>query len=563
MKLKFYPLTVSFAAVLLARVFSPETADAQQLGLANTNYGGTNSLYTNPSAIADARHSFYLNLFSADAGITNDYLRYEAPVSIFKLFKDEMEFKDEYIKENLNGKAKMLVAGADLRGPAFMLRLSPKHSIAFSSRMRGGVQIHNLSEDIARVGWLYKTEGGEAEDLVNEVSDNTTMNLNANLFSELAFSYARVLVDQDRHFLKAGITVKKLAGLYSAYFINEDTRFEVHKQPGGDDYDYVLQLDKIQTKYGYLTDDAFGGMDSFEEKDPAELLKMLTGIGSPGKGWGADFGLTYEFRPNIEKYQSVLDGEEVVNQEKNKYKFRVGIGLMDVGSILYDNPDYVKGYYLNKENKELRTSDFEDAESVEEIADIMNEALGVSDADRISSFRSGLPTALNLNVDYNVAGPLYLNATLIKNLRGEGAIGMRQNSLVAVTPRLEFKKFEIALPVAAQNEYSVLTVGTMVRFGNVFIGSDNIGSVFNYGNPHGANVYMGVSLLPILKRNKKDKDKDGVSNRKDQCKKVPGTLELMGCPDKDNDGVADKDDACPDVPGTVELKGCPAPVGGQ
>jgi OmpA-OmpF porin, OOP family len=55
----------------------------------------------------------------------------------------------------------------------------------------------------------------------------------------------------------------------------------------------------------------------------------------------------------------------------------------------------------------------------------------------------------------------------------------------------------------------------------------------------------------------RDKDKDGVKDKKDLCPDVAGKIELSGCPDKDNDGIYDYDDACPDAAGPAEFKGCP------
>ena len=56
----------------------------------------------------------------------------------------------------------------------------------------------------------------------------------------------------------------------------------------------------------------------------------------------------------------------------------------------------------------------------------------------------------------------------------------------------------------------------------------------------------------------KDKDKDGVADKDDDCPDVAGSKATKGCPDKDGDGVADKDDKCPDVKGLIANKGCPA-----
>ncbi|PQJ09958.1 hypothetical protein CJD36_014755 [Flavipsychrobacter stenotrophus] len=54
-----------------------------------------------------------------------------------------------------------------------------------------------------------------------------------------------------------------------------------------------------------------------------------------------------------------------------------------------------------------------------------------------------------------------------------------------------------------------------------------------------------------------DSDKDGIEDRKDECPFDAGLKQFNGCPDRDKDGVIDKNDACPDVPGEVQYRGCP------
>lgn len=56
---------------------------------------------------------------------------------------------------------------------------------------------------------------------------------------------------------------------------------------------------------------------------------------------------------------------------------------------------------------------------------------------------------------------------------------------------------------------------------------------------------------------KKDRDKDGVADDKDECPDTPGLKEYAGCPDTDMDGVIDKEDDCPDVAGLAQFNGCP------
>jgi outer membrane protein OmpA-like peptidoglycan-associated protein len=54
-----------------------------------------------------------------------------------------------------------------------------------------------------------------------------------------------------------------------------------------------------------------------------------------------------------------------------------------------------------------------------------------------------------------------------------------------------------------------------------------------------------------------DSDNDGVPDRKDKCKKVPGLVKFDGCPDTDKDGVPDAKDECINVPGSITANGCP------
>lgn len=54
-----------------------------------------------------------------------------------------------------------------------------------------------------------------------------------------------------------------------------------------------------------------------------------------------------------------------------------------------------------------------------------------------------------------------------------------------------------------------------------------------------------------------DADKDGVSDKKDNCPDVPGLKEFEGCPDTDGDGLPDNQDNCPEEMGSIENNGCP------
>ncbi|MDZ4668138.1 MAG: DUF5723 family protein [bacterium] len=73
-------------------------------------------------------------------------------------------------------------------------------------------------------------------------------------------------------------------------------------------------------------------------------------------------------------------------------------------------------------------------------------------------------------------------------------------------------------------------------------------------NSHYTNARLGINLNI---GGRFDRDNDGVPDRKDKCKKVPGLIKFDGCPDTDGDGVPDTKDECINVKGTLAANGCP------
>jgi outer membrane protein OmpA-like peptidoglycan-associated protein len=528
-------------STLLASVLAGGAARAQHLlGLSNSNYAGVNGIYLNPSSIADSRFGFHLNFFTVDGYFTNSHYQYSGPYSLRKMarnnFEGEYGFKDEYITGRDNDRNKLGQFGGDARFfPSFMLKLSPRHSIALTGRTRFIGNVNNISDQL-----IDNIENGDKPDYQNKPFNNSTGSLNVNVFAETGLTYARVILDNDQHFLKGGLTVKRLSGLYSAYAHLKALDYSINENADGD---IKLRADNLDLQYGYSRTD----FDDVEENELADALTFK----APGNGWGFDVGLTYEFRPDIDKYRYTMDGKEKLDNRKNKYKYRVGVALMDLGGIKYAQAQHVRTYNIVRRNYDIPLDSLDGLDG-----GAMDKVFNVQPGERGTSFKAGLPSALHLNFDYRLANKIYVNAAIIQNLRGKYAVGSRFASVASVTPRIEMKWFELSTPVTLFNNYQQFAVGSMVKLGPLFVGSDNLMAVAGLGKPFGADVYMGLTL-PIYKGKKRDKDKDGVSNRKDDCKTVAGVWDFKGCPDSDADGVQDKDDKCPLEAGKQELGGCP------
>ena len=85
----------------------------------------------------------------------------------------------------------------------------------------------------------------------------------------------------------------------------------------------------------------------------------------------------------------------------------------------------------------------------------------------------------------------------------------------------------------------------------------NISSSYRSNNESGTYNHLQHVLGLRYNFGVGDRDKDGVSDKKDQCPDLPGLKEFNGCPDSDNDGLPDNKDECPDEVGPDSTKGCP------
>lgn len=527
-------ITLAIAAFSLQLALAGNCLAQNMMGISNSNYAGTNGIIANPSYAADSRHGFYLNIFTANGYATNTYYTWNGPTSIISFFKNGNEFEESYLKEAQIDKPSLLNAGVDVRGPSFLLKLGARSGLGIYTRMRGFMQANHVSPNVMQ---LIKT-GITEDEVVNQPFQDNTFALNANVVSEIGFTYARTVWENNQHFLKAGFTVKKLFGAYSAHLVSEAMDFTIR---GGEPSGYFMEVDAISARYGYNT------MQGFEDNiNPLE-------VENPGKGWGYDIGFTYEHRPNADQYRYTVDGVERLDNRKNKYDYKIGLSVLDIGGINYDSP-FARSYAFERANTIISEDDLDDLEG--DFADVANDIFDVRPEEGSPSFRSGLPTALKVDLDLKLTNKIYTSFTVLQNLKDRGAIGMRQNSMLAVTPRIETRGFELAFPVSLMNKYQTLGIGSSIKLGLLFIGSDNLAGALGIGKAYGADVYMGLAF-PFSKGKKRDDDNDGVSNSKDECRNVAGTWEFKGCPDTDGDGIEDKFDKCPGVAGIAPFEGCP------
>ncbi|MDQ3535428.1 MAG: DUF5723 family protein [Bacteroidota bacterium] len=348
----------------------------------------------------------------------------------------------------------------------------------------------------------------------------------------------------EQAFLKAGLTVKRLGGIYSAHFINKEATYKILEDLEHPD-EQNIYIDQLKANYGYVQD--------YDNRNLYQVHNWITGSRMPGNGFGMDAGIVYESRPTSRYYTYQMDGRTYKDNTFNKYNYRIGIAIIDLCGIRYKG-DHVKSYNVATQNIDFKINDFDGANNADEINDTIEEILGPQIVK--TKFKSGLPTALNLNIDVKLLYNMYVSMVWMPGLRSNSSINMRHNSFVAIVPRYEKKHVELSLPISLSENYHNFSTGAMLRVGQVFVGSDNIAGLLNIGNPHGLNLYSGLTI-PISNKKLKDSDLDGVSDKKDKCPYEKGIARFEGCPDLDQDGIPDYLDNCPEAFGTKSNAGCP------
>jgi hypothetical protein len=468
---------------------SIQTLSAQyQLGLTTSGFGGTHLVYANPAFLANPRHHVYVNLVSAQLGVTNNYVRYSGGLDFSNINIDN----DKLIYDN-SKKTKFLSTGFDIRLPSVLVAMSPKHSIALTSRARLLVQGRNFNQEFAQI----IVEGIDLDKFQNQPFENYSFNAGIYGFSELALSYARVIKDDEKSSLKAGITFKKLNGYAAAYVNVQDFSFQLNTEPDPNlpiEEQTAANIKNISLQYGYVNPSVFGNLTT---------AQLIFGGGLPGSGVGFDFGLAYEKKAENSKYP--MD-----------YQYRIGFALMDMGGVRFKGSSAVQAYNITRTNKKLVLDDFNDIDTndddddyAEQVQSVINNSLDITPNEKKDNFAFGLPTTMHINFDYRIYKKLYVNAFWIQGLRSQKSTAAYALSVFSVTPRVQMKWLEVALPISLVNNYKNLAVGAMARLGFLYLGTDNLAGALGGGNIYGTDFYFGLNI-PVFKR-KREGRSDEVS----------------------------------------------------
>lgn len=527
--------------ILLALfIFTSICASAQRYyGISTSNWSGTNAIYLNPANVADSRHRFTIDLFSFNVGADIDKATFKPSDLIGSdsaTLVNLLKFKDGTKSFNLT------LPYAEVRGPGFMWSIDKKNAVALTTRVRFYNQFQEFDYN------LYKTlVDDDYRTGHTDVAVNTDkFNFNAHAWTEIGGTYGRVLYDNGRHMVKGGVTARYLGGI--SYMNMKGNLLQGN---------YYSKNDSVFIKASDVS------VSSNLIRSENQLSNGLSGndIASDffgnrsGWGLGFDLGAVYEWRPDNDSFKYDMDGVKGIDDNTvNRYKIRFSAAITDIGSVRYhkDNETAIMSGSAGFVTDKIHADNFN------QFTDSMRKRGLTVNVDSNATTKVKLPTALQLSVDYNIGHNFYANLAYNGNLVNRFVPGNIYYSQLTLTPRYDTRIVSFGLPITYNFFSQRFKLGAGLRVSGFFIGSDDMLTFFNGNGQTGANVYMGA-FVPFNKKRPRDKDHDGVSDKKDDCKHDPGPWENKGCPilDKDGDGILDSVDKCPTVPGSKTAFGCP------
>jgi hypothetical protein len=435
-------------------------------GSRSGNYTGVNGVFNNPAIIADSRYRWDLNLFSLNGNVGNS----NGAFSLKNLKAAFSSDADSFFFGNSN-KESSAIASMEMIGPSIMFNAGKKNSFAITTRARVLGNIKDID------GNIIQSIDDENATLPFTLNSNSNQKVIVNGWSEIGGSFGRVLLNKGRHFLKGGVTIKYLLGSANSFANINNLKGTLDEDLTGDVY--------LSTASGRIAIGVSGvDLDNFESGD---IFK------SNGKGAGFDLGLIYEYRP---------DGENT-NKYQNKYKIKVGVALLDLGSVRYKpRPDEYGDYTINiPSGSQWYPSDL-DGKSISEIKTYMDASpYFTNNAVNLTKYKANLPTTLQANVDWAILKGFYAE------LAGQLSVVSKTDryssfyyNAVTITPRYEGRRFGVYLPLN-YNELTNFNMGISLRAGPFFIGSGSLITAL-IDKSKQADIHFGVRFGGQYKKSK-------------------------------------------------------------
>ncbi|MDG1476441.1 MAG: DUF5723 family protein [Vicingaceae bacterium] len=427
----------------------------ENMGIANSNYSPTSSVLLNPSSIVDSKVLWEINLIGASAFLDNNYIFLPNSSARSLLFNSD-NIPDAL--DNYNESDKYGYADIAIHGPSVSFNVG-KHAFGINTQVRSVSDVRNLPADLAKFGF----EGFTFLPQRGVNYHKTNIKANAMAWGEIGINYGLIFKQESNNMYMAGISLKRLFGISH---VGTNINKVSYIVPDTED---IVFNGRTDAKYGF-TEPAFNS----------------------GSGWSTDLGFTY--KKTLKSIDNYTPYSKRNSCRKSEYKYKIGASILDLGYITNRTEAYY-GEITRQPGtwQEYSNTSINSASDIDE--KLRNSFARIDNSKR--EYTAYLPTALSLQYDYNFENGFYVNATLVQNLSFFNQLDVNRQNLLAVTPRLELPRFEVALPISLRR-YQYPSVGLAFRFwNNIIIGTDRLLPLVKNQDLYGMDIYFGIKLAKL------------------------------------------------------------------
>ena len=463
-------------------------------GYHSSTYTGVYGILTNPTDILNHRFRGDINLVGFSTQVNNNLVT-------LKLKNGD---NNNVIYPNPVTKTAKLNFNTDIFGPSFLIRLSDKHAFAITTRARVMANVRGIGSNLLNLTIQDSLE----QSLINADLSINNIATNAHAWTELALTYSRQVGISDYGVWKAGVSLKYLSGAAAFSLVTNKLAFT-----------YTDSLAGLPTARAAITN-LRGNIALDYTKNVDSLDGDLKNYFFKNPGIGLDIGLNYEYRDEMQVYETAY------SDEIRNYVWKAGISITDIGFIRY-NKQQTGGFGTTFKGNTYLTDTLKppsDSTSIQQMANYYRNLFGIRDESSVMTMQ--LPTMLHLTYDRFFNKVLGIQAQLNVPLVFSPSRYYRGtfNPLsVSVTPRAEISWCGFYLPIA-YNSYAGLQVGAAIRLGPLVIGSGSLINTKFLNRTKSADAYFILRIPFFGYREYKEKVK------KDHSKLSKEERKALDCP---------------------------------
>ncbi|MFK7756143.1 MAG: DUF5723 family protein [Flavobacteriales bacterium] len=425
------------------------------MGIANSNYAPTNSIFLNPSSSADSKAFIDFNFFGNSLHINNNH------VFVNQSLLGLSEASGDEPIENFNRSSAPYKAFVDnqFHGPSFSISFGRFGGGLFTN-VRSVTSINGISNHLAN----HAVNGFDFQDQIGEEFTTSNLRLGTLTWLEYGANFSYILSQKGRDMYTVGGNLKYLNGVAGAGLNIQE-------------WNYAVRNDSIIESYTFRGDFGINDLNT-DEPDRSSLL-------GNGNGLGLDLGFNYKkMLKSAQNYEPHTKSGCLLKD----YQYKFGLSILDLGRVRMRNSYYRE--FDNQDSLVWENYSNASADNVEDIDQLITNELSDSTSVVFSDeFKLRLPAAISLQFDYNLGKGFYANATLIHGFTRNRRLGVERASSLSLTPRYARRQVEVALPLTLQ-DYERVRLGLALRVYSVVLGTDNLGALIGGGDQYGADFYF-------------------------------------------------------------------------